>query len=312
MRDAGALALRMGLPAALFFLSAQRRKRLERWLRGRWEFRSLQRSDATVVSFAKSGRTWLRLMLSRFYQLRFGLPEGSFLEFDNLHAMNPAVPRVFFSHGNYIRDYRDDWETKRHFRGKPVVLMVRDPRDVAVSQFFQWQHRMRPSKMRLNDYPPPGAEVSRFDFVMESVAGLGAIVEWMNQWATEMRERAGIHVVRYEDLRRDPKEHLAALVAFLGTPATEDEITAAVDYAAFENMRRLEESGAIKASGRRMVPGKPGDPDSYKARRAKVGGWRDYFTPEEVARIEALAGTLDPVFGYGGSTTAGVEAGPDA
>jgi hypothetical protein len=301
----------MGLPSALFFLPAPRRKRVERWLRGRWEFRTLQRSDATVVSFAKSGRTWLRLMLSRFYQLRFGLPEGSFLEFDNLHAMNPAVPRVFFSHGNYIRDYRDDWSTKRHFRGKPVVLMVRDPRDVAVSQFFQWQHRMRPSKMRLNDYPPPGAEVSRFEFVTESAVGIGAIVEWMNQWAAEMRERDGIHLVRYEDLRNDPETHLAGIVAFLGTPATGEEIAAAVDYAAFENMRRLEESGAVKGAGRRLGAGRAGDPHSFKARRAKVGGWSDYFSPEEVARIEALAATLDPVFGYGpaSASRSGGEAG---
>jgi hypothetical protein len=34
-------------------------------------------------------------------------------------------------------------------------------------------------------------------------------------------------------------------------------------------------------------------------RRGKVGGYRDYFTPEEVTVVDAMVeGALDPVFGY--------------
>ena len=34
-------------------------------------------------------------------------------------------------------------------------------------------------------------------------------------------------------------------------------------------------------------------------RRAKVGGYRDYFSPEQVAELEALmAERLSPAFGY--------------
>jgi hypothetical protein len=48
-----------------------------------------------------------------------------------------------------------------------------------------------------------------------------------------------------------------------------------------------------------MMPGDKDNPDSFKVRRAKVGGYRDYFTDEEVAAIDAkLAAELDPLFGY--------------
>jgi hypothetical protein len=58
-----------------------------------------------VVSFGKSGRTWLRVMLSRFYQLRHGLAERHLLNFDNLHLRNRAIPRIVFTHDNHTKDY---------------------------------------------------------------------------------------------------------------------------------------------------------------------------------------------------------------
>src|SRR5215213_1753757 len=41
---------------------------IEKWFLGRQEFHQLTRADCVVVSQGKSGRTWLRVMLSRFYQ----------------------------------------------------------------------------------------------------------------------------------------------------------------------------------------------------------------------------------------------------
>ena len=60
----GLAALSRGLP-----LPSERRRRIERWLRGWSEAEALRGADAAVVSYGKSGRTWLRLMLTRFYQV---------------------------------------------------------------------------------------------------------------------------------------------------------------------------------------------------------------------------------------------------
>ena len=43
------------------------------------------------------------------------------------------------------------------------------------------------------------------------------------------------------------------------------------------------------------------NPDSYKVRRAKVGGYRDYFTDEQCEQLDAMVAELNPVFGYGAS-----------
>jgi hypothetical protein len=283
----------------LFFLPRKKRIDIDRWLRGREENRKLQLADYVLMSWGKSGRTWLRVMMSRFYQGKFGIPAKQMLGFDNYHRMNAAVPRIFFTHGNYLRNYTGDWETKVDFYGKKIIMLVRDPRDVAVSQFFQWKYRMKRNKKALNWYPPHGADVSLYEFVMNEDAGLPCIIEFFNTWARELPRVKASMVIRYEDMRKDPAAVLKPMFGFLGTPGSDAEIQDAVDFAAYENMKQLEEKNAFRSSGARLVPGNKSNPDSYKVRRAKVGGYRDYFDDEQLARIEALfEERMTPVFGY--------------
>jgi len=297
-------AAREALMASLRFLPPPRRKAIDRWLRGREEARKLAETEHVLMSWGKSGRTWLRLMISRFYQLAYGIPEGRMLEFDNLHRANPAIPRLFFTHSNYLRDYTGDWTTKRAFYDKRVIMLVRDPRDVAVSQYFQWRFRMRPVKKLLNDYPPHGADVSVFDFVMGEGAGLPAILDFFEIWERELPKVKASIIVRYEDMRADPASALARVLAFLGTPGTPEQIESAVAYAAYDNMKQLEQKDVFWLSGIRLRPGDRGNPDSYKVRRAKVGGWRDYFDERQSAAIDAmLAARPLPLFGYGVAET---------
>lgn len=283
---------------ALFFLPRERKIAVERWLRGREDFRKLQQADGVVVSFGKSGRTWVRVMISRVYQLKHGLREGQLLSFDNLHHRNPAIPRIFFTHDNYLGDYTGHGEQKSDYQGRRVVLLVRHPADVAVSQFFQWKHRMRRVKQRINNYPEASDEVSIADFVLGDQAGLPKIIGWMNHWAAAIETLDQVLVVRYEDLRQDPGSELARIMDFLGTPGDADQIRGAVEYAAYENMKKLE-SGNVFWWNRRLRAGDRSNPDSFKVRRAKVGGYRDYFDEAQQQTIETMIRErLLPGFGY--------------
>jgi hypothetical protein len=67
-------------------------------------------------------------------------------------------------------------------------------------------------------------------------------------------------------------------------------------------MRALEEKKAFWFSGSVLKPAVRGNVDSYKVRRGKVGGFRDYFSDAEVEEIERyVRERLDPVFGYSGA-----------
>ncbi len=300
MKEMLAVVGRHIITTALFFLPQSKRIAIERRLRGKEEYRKLRQADWILISWGKSGRTWLRVMLSRFYQIKHGLSQQILLEFDNLNRRNPAIPKVLFSHNNYLRDYLQDWKTLDHFKGKKVVLLVRDPRDVAVSQFFQWKYRMRPHKKRLNEYPPHGAEISLFEFITDTKVGIPRIVDFFNGWAEFLADPANeLLVIRYEDMRKDPQAVLKQLLAFVGTPGKVEEIQEAVEFADYENMKRLETKKVFWASGARVRPGDKNNPDSFKVRRAKVGGYRDYFDDRQLSIIDRFVeDNLDPVFGY--------------
>jgi hypothetical protein len=283
----------------LFFLPKERKIRIDRWLRGREEYRKLKLADAVIVSFGKSGRTWLRVMLSRFYQLKHGLSHRHLIGFDNLHNKNPAIPRLFFTHDNYIKDYTGNRDSKADFYDKIVVLLVRNPLDVAVSQFFQWKYRMRPGKKALNEYPQHGSDTGIYDFVMDDKAGLPKIIDYLNLWATEAGKINKLLIVRYEDMRADTAAVLTRITDFIGTPGSEAEVREAVEFASVENMRKMETRRTFWLSGSRMMAKDRDNPNSYKVRKAKVGGYRDYFDDDQIAAMNRmLAERLDPAFGY--------------
>ena len=298
MREILAVVTRHIIIGLLFFLPRERRLAIERRLRGKEEYRKLQAADWVLMSWAKSGRTWFRVMLSRFYQVKYGLPMNRMLEFDNLHRMNPAVPKVLFSHNNYMRAYLEDWDTLGHFRGKKVVMLVRDPRDVAVSQYFQWKYRMRPHKALLNNYPEKGSDTSIWEFVSSPDVGIPRIVDFFNGWARALPEQQDILIIHYEKMRKEPQAVMREVLAFVGTPGDDDQIAQAVEFASLENMKKLEEKSVFRGSGVRVKAGDPNNPDSFKVRRGKVGGYRDYFDAAQVAEIDAMMAQLDPVFGY--------------
>ncbi len=292
-------ALREVLPRLFFFLPVKQHVALERWVRGREEHRKLRSADVVIASFGKSGRTWLRILLSRFFQQRFAMPERTLIGFDNFHRKNAAAPRLFFTHDNYLKDYSGNAQNKSDFYGKKVVLLVRNPYDTAVSQYFQWKHRMRPAKKVLNSYPPHGEDVAIFDFVMKEFGGLPTVVDFLNLWLSEADKVGDILVVRYEDLQSDTASVLAQVLDFMGQEPSTEEVAEAVRFGSVENMRKLEKSKVFWLDGRRMTPGDKREPNSYKVRRAKVGGYRDYFDEDQLAEMEELVESrLLPGLGY--------------
>ena len=284
---------------ALKLLPDEKRVPLERRMRGRYDAMRLALADVVIVSYGKSGRTWARVMLSRYFQLRYGVSRRRLLTLDNYHRQNPAIPVVMFTHDNYLRDYTGS-QGKADFKGKKLIVLVRHPADTAVSQYFQWRYRMKPGKKALNGYPPHGADISLQDFVLRHPAGLERVIGFANDWAGELPQMDGVLLVRYEDLRRDTAGELRRILQFIGEQPADAELAEAVSFASIENMRALEEKKAFWFSGSVLKPAERGNVDSYKVRRGKVGGFRDYFSDAEVQEIEDhVRRKLHPAFGYG-------------
>lgn len=263
--------------------------------RGRKELSRASQSDLIVLSRAKSGRTWLRAMLSRLYQAHYNLDEAQLMEFDNFHQQNSAIPKVLYTHGYYLHADIDAGGPRSNAMAKKIIFLVRNPCDVAVSEYFQSTKRANQTKVELYGID---TDMPMFDFVMTGPMGIPTIVDYLNKWERVLAPMPNVMRVRYEDLRAEPVEYLSTLVDFIGAPFSEETIRNAVEFTSFENLKKKEREDFYNNS--RLRAKNPDDPDSYKVRRGKVGGYRDYFDDSQIAKMEALVRErISPVFAYG-------------
>jgi hypothetical protein len=63
-------------------------------------------------------------------------------------------------------------------------------------------------------------------------------------------------------------------------------------------MKKLEGAGGFDSKILRA--GDARDPESFKVRRGKIGGFEDYLSPDDQAYSTAALAKLDPRFNYGG------------
>ena len=82
-------------------LPASWRVASRRNLLARIELAKAERTDLLIIGHPKSGNTWLRTMISRLYQVRYGLPASVIVTSDELARRHPGVPRVSATNGCY-------------------------------------------------------------------------------------------------------------------------------------------------------------------------------------------------------------------
>jgi hypothetical protein len=251
--------------------------------------RAERRAEVLLISYPKCGRTWLTMLLARTLARHAGVGEVDYLANDILGGRVGDVPHIRISH-----DDNPHWKTparlarsKRRYRSKRVILLVRDPRDVVVSMYFERTRRER------------AYEGSLDRFLHEPKGSLDTIVEYYNIWSRERARLGGFLLVRYEDLRADTRAELERIVRFVGLERVADAILDdAVEFASFENMHAMEARDELKSG--RLRPRDRNDAESFKTRKGKVGGFVDYLSEQEIAWMDQrIRERLDPCYGYG-------------
>lgn len=228
-----------------------------------------------VVSFPKSGRTWLRATLTFYYAERYGLVDPPLLEFANLHYLDRRIPKIYFTHDEdpTVRPEalgRD----KSHYRGKHVLFVSRDPRDVCVSLYFHRRHRD-------HDIDQP-----LFEFAKGEAGGLRTTVEYMNIWREALKQIPASLQISYESMHAEPESTLTQALRFFGEEPDPRAVRVAVERARFDRLQSLEREGAFTSG--RLTAADAADADSFKVRRGKVGGFADYFDADQQKQLDEL------------------------
>jgi hypothetical protein len=283
------------------------RVRLRQELLGRLEMSRGRRARYFVIGHPKSGNTWLRTMISRLYQQRYGLPESLVLKSDELHLANPACPRflvtnALYSYEGVIGDALDASRPQSEFRDRRIVLLARHPCDIAVSWYIQFTKRVSVAKREMINatlrQPIDHTTVDKWEFVMNPEIGLPSLIEFLNTWERNLKKVEHSLITRYEDLRTKPQETLKRITRFFEQDFSDEDIAAAVAFGSFDNMQKLESSRVLSRGG--FSAYRSDDPETAKVRRGKILGYRNDFDAAKVAEMDRLvAERLSPTFGYG-------------
>jgi hypothetical protein len=126
------------------------------------------------------------------------------------------------------------------------------------------------------------------------------MIAFVKGWYEHRHVPSDFLLVRYEDLHHDPAAELRRILAFVGLNVSDEIIEASVDYASFDNLRKM----SLSAKFPRLSPTNLQDPESFKVRRGEVGGYRRYLSIPDVEYInERMHRELPSCFGYAGLGT---------
>ncbi|MGA3092592.1 MAG: sulfotransferase domain-containing protein [Terriglobales bacterium] len=253
--------------------------------------------DIFLVSYPKSGNTWTRFLIANLVY-----PERN-PDFSNINALVPDIegmakrelaraprPRVLKSHQYFDPRY------------PKVIYVVRDPRDVVLSEYYFDIKR----RAIAEDFPVT-------QFVSRFVRGelnhpYGTWGENVATWLSTRRGDPRFLLVKYEALQSQPIEEMAAIARFMGIQPDPDRLAFAVEQSAADRMRELEKKQAHLWSSTKDTR-----QDKPFVRSAKSGGWKVELPEASLAKIEMAWGGLMRQIGYelAVSSLVGSGTGPD-
>lgn len=241
----------------------------------------LRPADAIVVSYPKSGSTWLRFLLAHALS-------GLESDFDSIRDTVAPVgrqrraPALLPGGGRLLRTHEPLLPRRRV--GQRVLYLVRDGRHVALSYL---DHERR--------YGRFAGDVAGFVelFLEGRVDNYGA---WHHHVLAALAygrlPGASLLMLRYEDLRADPVAELARALAFLGMAADEVALGEVVSANTKERMRSKEARSAFL--GARRTDGTP------FVRPDRRQGWAEVVPAGVRERFQRTAGEALAAAGYPG------------
>jgi hypothetical protein len=237
--------------------------------------------DTFIVSYPRSGNTWMRFLVGNlmhpaqqvtFANIERHTPDCEAMS--NRYMKRVPRPRIIKSH---------QWFDLRYRR---VIYLVRDPRDVVISQYhFHRKRNLIADQFPLSEY------VSRF--LAGQTCFYGSWGEHVASWLATRHGQSGFLLVRYEDMLDNTARELSKVASFLGLTTSERLIMQAVERSSADTMRKLE-----KAQAQLFTSTKGTRQDIPFVRTAKAGGWRAELAEECAQQIEDAWGDLMQRLGY--------------
>jgi hypothetical protein len=244
--------------------------------------------DVFIVSYPRSGNTWTRFLIGNL------LYQDDPITFRNIES---RIPEIYFNPDHVMRRLSRPRILKSHECFQPryrrIIYIVRDPRDVCVSNYH---HNLKagniPDGYPMDDFVP---RFLRAEFDTQ----FGSWADNVGSWIAMRENEPGFLLLRYEDMKADPTGELAKVANFLhqfsfrDVQATPERLARAVTLSTPERMRELE-----KQEAKDWAVTKSTRQDKPFVRSAVAGGWKAALSQQSIALLESELGPLMAKLGY--------------
>lgn len=226
---------------------------------------TFRRGDVFLVSYPKSGNTWMRFLLANYIY-------GGDIDISRVTALLPDVhynpqdiekapsPRIIKSHEPFNPKYRK------------VVYLVRDVRDVAVSYFYHLKKfKSLAEGTAFSDYLD--------SFMDGNLDNYGAWDKHVDGWLNGAED---LLLIRYEDMLENTEHCLAQVIAFCGLELDEARLSHAVAACSLGKLREVEKkefnhSELLSSS----------DASINFFRKGQSGDWKGHFNQGDLDKLES-------------------------
>ena len=234
--------------------------------------------DLYIVSFPKSGTTWLNFIMANVHLKMSGREQQ--VSFYNIHDFVPDIMQNR-SLKNNILAFPGHRVIKSHAEMNPrytkIMYLIRDPRDVMVSYYWFLKNL--------------GSWNEDLHHLIHSPAcGIEAWCRHVQGWIEKTPATSHLFSIRYEDLRSNPFKVMTKIYSLLGYKIPEEVLNQAIEMSSFENMQKLE--AEYKNSGDFRFP------ELKFVRKGKSGDYRTEISEVDLKFISEKAARWLALFNY--------------
>ena len=251
------------------------------WVKRMKDAVKLRPDDVWVVTYPKSGTTWtqqiVRLIINRGENdgkiLTDAVPwveafNPMFPGYERINLDEMASPRAFKSHFPYDQMPCSPPNTTL---GK-YIYVVRNPKDVFVSLHTHISAIPQLAQEKWDDY---------FEQFMQGDVSYGNYFDHVLSWWAH-KDDHNVLILKYEDMKKDLPSAVATIAKFIGQDISKELVDEIAHRTTFANMKNDSSANYEWMSNAHR------DNFNPYVRKGEVGGWKDHFTSEQAARLDAI------------------------